>query len=1484
MAQRPSPLSFIQFGALTAEEWLSFAIKIDRPYNRGSQEVERTPYDLGLGALANGAICPTCGQTNKLCPGHWGCIELEEPCYNPEYIDYVLGIFKCVCIHCCSPLIPENMTGALLSLSRSARFKAYKKRAETIKQCPVCQKPTASFFIDKHNIKMYYEDKKNATPISAREACAILMKVSGETMKLIGFNDGLSQNPVFSSEEVNIQEDKIHVHEVRPEAFIFTVLPVMPTCARPWVIKGSERKDDDITDKYNTILKNNERLRADREAPSGAQPVRGKKKNGKLSEGDRNKTIEDLYANIWSIIDNSKEKSKNSSRKHKGLRERLGQKDGHIQSNVAGKRADYTARTVIVGGGSLIKMGWVGIPYHVAKVLTTPELVLEWNISECTRLLSSGKINTVCRNGYVIDVQEVTGKGTKPFQWKGQSGLQLYDIVHRQLRDGDWGVFNRQPTLRIESMQGVQVKILPGGDDMNIFDQEYAFRLSLGMTRPLNADFDGDECNFHAPQSQGARIENSTISKTAFHMVSAQNNAPIMGCVQNTLVCMYVITETFLTPEGTADGDDLLPNYTFPDGTQGYQTMIDLSDFMDAVAAAEISMERYNDLVKRAAKYYPDHVIEDDDGALRLTDRIPGKIVASIVFPPTFTWSRDTGVNEKLPVVSIKDGIILPSSGPLEKKSIGGASNSAIHPLWKEGPEIASQVVSEFQFMTAVLITRIGFSMGPSDCFPTGEIDVETVRTEALIKCEMILASNKDPADKEREINGVLNDAMGIAPKLAKMGMNKKDRNALVIMKKSGAKGSDTNNGQIAGFVGQQNIDGKRVNPILCDGTKTLPHFFPGDGSPDARGFVRHSYLEGLTFTEVWFHAMGGRRGVVDTAMKTADSGYIQKKIVNAINDFKVQHDGTVRDANGGIVQFAYGSDGFNAKELMPCGSLSFPFFVNPTIIAARMNSEAERLQEDEEVDIGEMRELTKEETNLMVSFIEYTCAGKKTEVSERITFNIKTVLRAIIKGVKIYEYMIPHFCRKIKDEFEEARAKSGYMGGLVAASSIGEPTTQMTLNTFHNAGNSAKDVTLGVPRFNELINATKNPSKPTCTVYLNNEDLSENLKKRGSIMAALKKAEETKKEAVIAKLKEQLAKIEKDALYTVTDLSSPLAYITADYFIKTCTLKYLSVENANPEASPIGLLTYEEYAPEWWVTLSEELGNIPRFKPQAWIILLTLDIEKMYRFGVTVEDIAVKIEENGFGTRGYTMACVPSPNVIGQIEVYLNFSEISEYVRSEIELPRGETVTRHLITPENMEYFVARDVAVDLIKKTEIQGIRGIQKTYVRQEFKTGEWLIDTQGTNLMKLLGLPGIDATRTMSDDMWEIYKVLGVEATRKFLFREKNKILSFDGAYINPRHIYLLVDAMTRSGSITSVNRDGIPRDVGPIAKGLFEKAVDNFHEASAFAEHDKMKGVAAAVMFGTLPEVGSGTVEIKDSEKLPAKRKPLVVPTKPGIKK
>jgi DNA-directed RNA polymerase beta' subunit len=495
------PIKTVSFGVLTEEEIVASGVEITTASNRGSSETRGTPYDLRLGSLENGVNCEACGFKNHDCPGHQGYIRLAVPCYNPKFMEYVMGILKSICPGCASPRIPAISLGPIASTKQSQRFKAYRKKAELIKKCSVCFEPLPSFFIDKNTIKMYHSDRKSAVPLTAEEAHAILLKVSDETAMLLGFNQSLSTNPAFLTKDADLLSNKTHPHQIKLESLIFTVLPIVPTCARPWVHKADSKLDDDLTETINSIIKCNQKLISDREAPLGAPTTTSRKKtNKKLTESDRIKTIDDLTSHIFALIDNSKDtKTKGNSRKQKGLQERLSGKGGQVNTNCAGKRSDFTARTVIVGADAEIPLGFIGVPERIAKKLTKPEIVCDWNIAHFERLLREGKINTVDRRGpngqtYTIVVSEVTANNTKPFVWKDREGLQRYDIVHRQLQDGDWGIINRQPSLRVESMQGVQIKILRNPTSPHDYAKDInSFKIPLGKTGAFNADFDGDK-------------------------------------------------------------------------------------------------------------------------------------------------------------------------------------------------------------------------------------------------------------------------------------------------------------------------------------------------------------------------------------------------------------------------------------------------------------------------------------------------------------------------------------------------------------------------------------------------------------------------------------------------------------------------------------------------------------------------------------------------------------------------------------------------------------------------------------------------------------------------------------------------------------------------------------------------------------------------------------------------------------------------------
>ena len=1480
----------VQFSALSPQEWERYAIRITTPYTRGG-DMANTPYDPRLGVLDNGVKCPTCNGTNKTCDGHFGVIPLVTPVWNLDYIRIVLWILKCVCLVCHEPLIsPENAEWmGLTHKSKQERLRQYFAKCENIPQCS-CGTPTPTLtLIPKNNvIKMSYGDKEKATTLTAEKALAVLMQISDATMTLLGFNDDLLSHPAYSDNQLLVpgdgsEESFPHVHRVRPESFIFTLFPVIPPHVRPWVLRNRERRDDDLTEKYNMIIKVNNRLREDGESAPPVRVAKGRKKRGKLTDAERTKLLDDLSTHIWSLIDNTSDKAK-TGRTLKGLHERISGKEGHCQSNVAGKRADQSSRSVVVGGGPLLPLGWVGMPEYIANILTVPEPVTKWNMSILQDLLEKGQIVRVKRQGLTINVQQATHNFRRPFDHLGEIGLLEGDIAERKYRDGDVMLFNRQPTLRIESMQGVRVKIMWG---------EYPWRLGLAQCRAFNADFDGDEMNGHACQSLGARAECATVMAVSNLIVSRQSNSPIMGLVQNSLITMYLMTNTF-PPEVENPGN----------------VMIGLGEFFDCLVSSEIDQSRYFDLAYRARKLYPQYIRklpgsphdmrgvdgkkEKGDGKKRpkklygFTDPFPGKLMASIVFPPTLTWSKKTDVNPNYPVFEIVRGVITPTSGPICKKIIGAGVNTAVHLLWATpySPQICSRFITEIQYLAGHYLPRHGFSMGISDCLPTRLDEINQARTLALAECEMILGSSTlSHADQERGVNEALNKSMGVAPRLAKTSMNKGERNGLVIMKKCGAKGTDINNGQISGYVGQQNIDGKRMPMTLANNTRTLSCFAPGDRSPAAQGFIERSYLVGLNPSETWFHAASGRRGVITTALGTADTGYGQKKLGKKLENCRQFIDGSIRDSSGIAVQYLYAGDGFNPKYLVQVPGLDYPFPMNPYLLAEVLNNETRTLVRAKQR--GVLRALTKAEIQVILERIQVGIPGVVTEVTERATYNCRLILKTLLTNPKlqIYEMALPHLTRQIVDAFEMAKSPAGEAVGLIASSSIGEPTTQQNLSMFHSAGQSAKDVTLGIPRFKELLNGTKNPSKPTCTVALVSPIMSAytEREKKLQVLLAQVEADKTAKEAQLAhkaetlqrkadRLNVKLGNNVREALSHITFQANKMVSLKLGDLLSKIELKYLpSKTKIEKRVSPLGFLTYEEYEPKWWVTLSQELGNAPKFEPESWVLELSLNLDQLYLYQLEVSTIAEKIEEDALSSRGPIMTCVASPNNLAMIEVYLNFGDLRAHVRSKVSLPLTES-ERPLLTPKNLDYFTARDVAIDYLKKVPIQGLKGISKAYPRQDLQTKEWLFDTQGTSFREILATPGVDPTRTISDDMWEIYEVLGIEATRSFLIKEMTRILSFDGTYVNPRHVVLLVESMTLTGTITSVSRYGIHRNVGPVSKGIFEKPVENFAEAAAFSERDTMESVASAVMFGTTARVGTGPVDIKDAERLPVLKK------------
>lgn len=487
----------IQWSCLTATQLRALSVvTVTKPSSKdGGANEDRTgtPYDSRLGEQRNRTPCGTCGKLNTDCSGHFGIIELPVPVYNLEFLDVTLKLLQSVCTHCSRPRMRPEYIKMQRFTSRLHAFDRLKAIASKcgglIKKCPwdspdddhkcseILSKIEAANPKKGDTAKIYYSVTHGGETIreefTAQMALNVFNKISNETLEILGFNESLLNHPSFTSKKYFLQEDQHHVHQFRPEAMIFEVFLVLPPPARPWVIseqEENERKDDDLTDKYNSMLKSIALWNS--LGPKDGNPAKSlSTRRGNMKT--RPDIEKDIAEHIWTLINNKDEKSKLSSggRAHRSLVCRLKGKHGRIQANVGGKRVDFGARTVIIGGGTRLKDDQLGVPEDIASKLTKPEYCIPQNIEDLRGLVAEGKINCIIRNGYKIHLSDFPDKGIS-------YPIMVGDICERQLQDGDFVLFNRQPTLRIESMMAFRVKIVKGD----------AFQLPLCFTKSFNAD------------------------------------------------------------------------------------------------------------------------------------------------------------------------------------------------------------------------------------------------------------------------------------------------------------------------------------------------------------------------------------------------------------------------------------------------------------------------------------------------------------------------------------------------------------------------------------------------------------------------------------------------------------------------------------------------------------------------------------------------------------------------------------------------------------------------------------------------------------------------------------------------------------------------------------------------------------------------------------------------------------------------------------
>lgn len=1339
----PYHLSGVQFGVFSPDEITRRSVlEVKSPETFVDNEpVKGGLFDPRMGVLDHDRMCWTCGCNNSTCPGHFGHILLDQPVFHVLFHATLRKVLRCICYRCGSLLLEEGGREGRKNGRDGIKGRNLDSIAQLSARCTVCRlcgarqpKYTAGG-IGKLDIYMTFprdegegegHPRANPVPFSPGEILKVLRRVSQQDMVILGF----------------------HPDHCRPEWLLITVLPIPPPCVRPSVImENGKRCEDDLTHKLSDIIKFNCQI---------------KEKLGR--EHPNADVIHSLYQllqyHIASYFHNSLPNmppaEQRNGRRLKSICERLIRKEGRLRGNLNGKRVDQSARTVVTPD-PLLSITEIGVPRSVAMNLVVPEEVNQYNIDSLREFVGLGpdhypgaRYVKRGRDGRMVslrfaDKKQVTG------------ALQMGDTVYRHLMEGDPVLFNRQPSLHKVSMMQHYVRVMP-------YD---TFRLSPTCCAPYNADFDGDEMNVMNPQSLAAACEIIDLAGVACHLRSPKNGKPIINLIQDTLTGLYILS--------TSAGRD------------------------KACLPPKVAVNM-----------------------LMSADKCISGSLSGMNLPPT---GHDV-LKAIIPAASHhhlgrKGGGV--GMDALDKQLF---SRILIEVIEQQGEGAGKELLDQCQRLICRFSATHGFSCGISDLIvdPTVLSDVRNVADKTRLDIAELLASKSDlGGGKEREgkIMGRLSAITREAGERLKQTVSCDNR--MIHMVRSGAKGNEYNLSQMMCAVGQQNSDGGRI-PYGFTG-RTLPHYMRYDDSPDARGFVQSSFLMGLSPQEAFFHAMSGREGVIDTAIKTSESGYVQRRLIKALEDCKVWQDYTVRGVSGSIIQFRYADDGFEiAKGVlqeMPCILRMTEEELEEAYNPWRRKwgedgifDEHMALLHRDRVALGILFSQIKEGICIShpVPFQSFVARAKMMAKSKGCGPSPSAAVRRIhrlvsdmqrVTGGDAANDLTPILVRAylsssatldcldeaafdwliemVEKSFKSAVVPPGEMVGIITAQSIGEDTTQLTLNSFHSAGIAEKTgVTRGLPRLKELLSVTKHMKKPSLTILLKEQ--------RGGGEA-------------------------------------------------TGEGSHRCIEDALRMKKNIEMLTVRD------VLHSDEVSyHLPGEGGGRWELCLLFHRIALLRY---------------------------------------NLDPVTILFRMMIEAPLlSEHICKCKCTDDSITILLSGSMSRDgldalriRLLDAHIHGIKGLRNVRLRELKPSGEWVLDTDGSNLGDILGyINGGEGDDQMgfrwatTNDVWEVYNVLGIEAARAALLHEFTEVLR-DGS-LNKRHLLLLVDLMTARGHFMSIDRHGINRSgSSPLTKSSFEETTDVLVKAGVFGEFDALEGVSARLILGQVPSIGTGDCDVLLNENM-----------------
>ncbi|KAI8067394.1 hypothetical protein BDF21DRAFT_496279 [Thamnidium elegans] len=1430
-----------------------------------------------------------------------------------EFMRLCLHTKKCMNCQGISPPVRRDGAAKIFQLSLSKKEQAHMDRLRDNLGAA-------------HDVKNFNSSgQRYLTPYEVRDHVRELFEKEGEAVTLLyGARD--PRTPSY------IKKASYHM-------FFIETLAVAPTRFRPPSVMGDKIFESPQNELLSNILKGSHSVRDFSEELQKTIEEYPTDKN-KIDRIRNNfvDSIINLQHAVNSFIDSTKNPTQvaQGATLPPGIRQALEKKEGLFRKHMMGKRVNYAARSVI-SPDPFIETSEIGIPPVFATKLTYPEPVTPHNIKEMRQAVINGPnkwpgATHVQNEDQSIDVladlsiesrialansllapqsSHTAQTGNNPYPTRTQT---INKKVLRHVRNGDMLLLNRQPTLHKPSIMAHKARILPG---------EKTIRMHYANCNTYNADFDGDEMNIHFPQNEVARAEAAFIANTDNQYLVPTSGDPLRGLIQDSVDSGVWVTsrDTFFTKE---EYHQLLYGSLRPeiDGTGGGK----IQTLPPAIMKPK-PLWTGKQVISTVLKN-----LTWNKAQLNMTSKskVPAKY-----------WGPNAADEE---IVLIVDGDLM--HGILDKSQFGASAFGLVHNVYEiYGPESAGMLLSILCRLFIKFIQNHGFTCRMDDLLLTNEGDKwrrdlidggKELGTEAHLEFLGLTDTAKTASNDVlvKEFNLRMNEVIRDDNKLAgldnamKAKVNKLTsaitqtclpnglvrpfpKNDMQLMTVSGAKGSNVNATQISCLLGQQELEGRRV-PLMVSG-RSLPSFRPFDTSARAGGFVTGRFLTGIRPQEYYFHCMAGREGLIDTAVKTSRSGYLQRCLIKHLEGLRVHYDHTVRDSDGSVLQFHYGEDSLDVIKAKHLNQFSFSAR-NFEALSQKYNPKAalSSLETKEGADYAKkaLKKPNKYDPALSV----YNPGTHLGVVSERFAIAMKEYMEKNPDQMPFDKSAEPskntaRYAGLTKSKFNalmnlkylHSLVESGEAVGLLAAQSVGEPSTQMTLNTFHFAGYGAANVTLGIPRLREIImTAAKKIKTPTMLLPLR---LETNEKKASQFAKAASKL-------TLAQLVDHVSVTEK-----TTTKSAETNYLRS---------KIYSIR--------LNLFNESEYNEEYRVTANriKEVLSSTFLKDLEELIRKDIkdtkkveDISKAHKITDTMDDdvnenlgdAAAKDDyDSDAADEGDAKAARRNAQnkqqasyedadeddmVIDEVdksledeeaefeEAVLAGEEDDEDAPKRASSKNGSLEQNAVQKSKYCKKFVFDDIngswcqidlefpadtkkilMVGLIEescaRTVVHEIKGIKTCfeYVNPTENDTSKRLQTEGVNLRGMWPFADlIDVNYIDTNDIGAILNTYGVEAARNAIIKEVAAVFGVYGIKVDRRHLTVIADYMTFEGGYKPFSRIGIGSNVAPFLKMSFESTCKFLTEATLHGDYDSLDSPSSRIVVGRVVEGGTGSFDV-----------------------